>query len=407
MFYKNVEVIFQKLSAMDPRQLLFALLLLFAQPLTGQDTPVIRENEKGEKIIVYPNGDWQYFYNFGKPEMDGKAQEQEGTSLHKYPVFDGTVDPMVPLPPVTEDDARKIFRRRSQIAHEAATIAEKRANEATNTLQSLQSSLQHIESIEQKRLLENQILSAKSAAETASNEAKMAIKEAKSADELTQKGNPLNELANLTRRQRKAIEQKQIGRPMDYNFFYNLVAQEHSTIQKQEPLPASAPPRNCIIAFEGKDEYTGLMRKDVHSQLLFTHTDERLRMFLKDKDYMRCDAHLTSLGGGHRFLSLQFNFAYPNAREAYGFIEKGSVLIVKLINGDFVTLRAGKMDKGSYDMEAEMLTYSVHYPIDNSQVGILKKSELDSLLVFWSSGYEEYKIYELDFFITQIHCLEN
>ena len=146
-------------------------------------------------------------------------------------------------------------------------------------------------------------------------------------------------------------------------------------------------------------------RRDVQKQTLFVFTDERLRLFLKDKEYLRCEGYATSIGG-YRFISLQFTFAYPNAREAYGFIEKGSILTIKLLDGSFVNLRSGKIDKGSYDSISIVLTYSVHYSIDRTQMSLLRNSEVDSVLVFWSSGYEEYEVFEIDFFINQLACLE-
>lgn len=140
-------------------------------------------------------------------------------------------------------------------------------------------------------------------------------------------------------------------------------------------------------------------------QLLFTYTDERLRVFLKEKEYLRCEGFL-SASEGFRFLTLQFTFAYPNAREAYGFIEKGSVLTIKLLNGQYVNLQSGAMDRGRYDTQKELLTYVVQYPIDQSLLGLLQNSEAESVRVFWSSGYEEYPVFFLDFFMHQLRCLE-
>ena len=105
-------------------------------------------------------------------------------------------------------------------------------------------------------------------------------------------------------------------------------------------------------------------------------------------------------------MTLEFTFAYPNAREAYGFIEKGSILTVKMLNGDFVNLRSGVMDQGSYDTETELLSYRVYYPIDRSQMSILKNNEVDAIRVFWSSGFEEYEVYQLDFFSNQLQCID-
>ena len=144
----------------------------------------------------------------------------------------------------------------------------------------------------------------------------------------------------------------------------------------------------------------------MQQQVLFTYTDERLRPYLKDKEYLRCEGFLTSIGGGFRYLTLVFTFAYPNAREAYGFIEKGSVLTIKMLNGNFVNLFSGKMDRGSYNTKTQLLTYRVHYPIDRGQLGLLEKDEVDAFRVFWSSGYEEYEVFQLDFFQSQLDCLE-
>ena len=126
---------------------------------------------------------------------------------------------------------------------------------------------------------------------------------------------------------------------------------------------------------------------------------------LKNQEYLTCEGYFTQLGG-FRYLTLEFTFAYPNAHEAYGFIEKGSYLMIKLLNGQFITLFSGKMDKGTYNTETGLLSYLVHYPISQGQLNIVRQSEADSVIVSWSSGYEEYEIFEMGFFINQIQCLD-
>ena len=148
------------------------------------------------------------------------------------------------------------------------------------------------------------------------------------------------------------------------------------------------------------------MNLGIAFQHLFSFTDEKLRMFLKDKEYLSCKGYLSSMDGGYRFLTLEFSFSTPNAKEAYGFIEKGSVLTIRLINGDFINLRSGSMDRGSFNLKDKMLTYQVNYPIAQDQLSFLEKSEVDKIRVFWSSGYEEYEVYQLDFFMNQLSCLD-
>ncbi|MEL7121964.1 MAG: hypothetical protein AAFO07_21125, partial [Bacteroidota bacterium] len=161
----------------------------------------------------------------------------------------------------------------------------------------------------------------------------------------------------------------------------------------------------CSYTFRGMDPIYNQYRRDLKEEQLFTYTDDRLRVYMKDKEYLKCNAFMTSVGG-YRFLSLRFSFAYPNAREAYGFIEKGSVLILKLLNGGFIKLQSGKMAKGKYDTQKELLTYEVNYEIGSNVINSLKNHEIDRIIVSWSSGYEEYEVYNLDFFANQLNCLD-
>ncbi|HMN90193.1 MAG TPA: hypothetical protein PKD70_00955 [Saprospiraceae bacterium] len=373
----------------------------------------LRTNEKGEKIIVYPDGSWQYFTNFGvtpgalfDPKDSPNYQSPEPED--KFPVFSGIIAPMDNLYVNTEEDARKIMVRRAQIAQDAVSTANKRASEAARRRQLLEQELNEAvskgvsdETLQQLRIRLQ--ATRKTETETA-REANQARQEAGRADELTRKGNYLKELAA---QQSQRIRQPESSRLLLEDFYKNVMLLDEATgsTRPAETTAVKPPLANCKVAFEGTDEHTRAWRRDMQQQLLFTFTDERLRIYLKDKEYLRCEGFMTSTGG-FRFLSLQFSFAYPNAREAYGFIEKGSVLIIKLLNGDFVTLTANKMDRGSYDTTREILTYQVHYAIDRSLVSILKRSEVDSIIMFWSSGYEEYEVFNVDFFTNQLQCLE-
>lgn len=377
------------------------LLLAFGTLLTAQ-AQEIRSIDDGRKIIVYPDGTIQNFPNFGVPSdalfdpkdsPDYKPMETE----NKYPVFSGTVLPMNSVYVNTEEDARKIFVRRMQIAQAAAGVADQRATEAVQQRMNLEQELQNVQTQnapeETLRQLNLRLAAARKTEQETLQESVQARQEAGKADELTRKGNFLNE---LTQAQRTKVRQPEGSEALEDDFYRNIFVLDNGK---------NAPVQNCQLAFNGKDETSGQLRRDLQQQLLFTYTDERLRSYLKTKEYLRCDGFLTAMGG-FRFLSLQFTFAYPNAREAYGFIEKGSILIIKLLDGSFVSLPAMRMDKGSYDTATEMLTYNVYYPIDRSQMNTLRRGEVDSVIMFWSSGYEEYPVYNLNFFAHQIGCLE-
>jgi hypothetical protein len=394
------------------------LLLLsccFMINLSAQGNPVMRTNERGEQIIVFPDGRWQYFHQYQQGshilfDPQDAPLSQQRQQLERYPVFTGKVVPFEEIIPITEDDAQKIAFRKAQLASSAAAIAQERADKATRRRSQLEAELDQARRRNQAgriRDLEVRIEAAQEGERIALREAQLANVESARADAFVARGNYISE---LKAEQERAEKELLLAKQQDLlagNFYEQLAFLDDMPYALQAPnrLTTAAVPA-CRLAYEGTDEYTGLQRMDVQKRLLFTHTDERLRLYLKDKDYLRCEGFLTSLAGGYRYLSLEFTFAYPNAREAYGFIEKGSYLVIKLMNGQAVYLQSGKMDQGSYDTEKELLTYRVHYPINQSVINTLRKGEVDNIRMYWSSGFEEYEVYYLNFFKDQIDCLE-
>lgn len=378
----------------------------------------VRVNEKGEKIIVYPDGSWQYFTVFGGSKdvlfdtKDAAKPGEEPDFSTKYPVFRGNVAPGNLAFTISEEYARRIALRKAQIATEAKSVAEQRSTEATAQRARLEQEMdlmvkQKADEEELQRLT-FRLNSARKTENEARLEALQAEQTVAAAEVLTQKGAYLKQVRAAQRQEAKAQRSASSVATLQLaDFIAGLALADNPLLLPEEAINnlRSAPAPNCMLVYEGLDPDTRQFRRDVRKQLLFSYTDERLRLFLKDKEYLRCEGFATSIGG-FRFLTLQFTFAYPNAREAYGFIEKGSILTIKLLDGSFANLRAGKMDKGSYDTRTGLLTYSVHYPIDRNQIQLLRNSETDSVLVFWSSGYEEYEVFEIDFFINQLSCLE-
>ena len=395
------------------RGLLFILCCFFlAIQWMGAQSKVI-ENDKGERIIVFEDGSTQD-YNLFEPDNsesdNGKKQKENSTGERRYPIFNDKISPNEYYVSVTEADLARIAERRAQLSQEAALIAHKRAEEAKKNRLELERVLNNISSeADNRKHMQLQLAAAKKLEVETKNEANQANILAEQ-DKMFARGGNLIEtfLASQEDSKVEKTADPRLNRlSVATSTKFNLPFGENYTGQFASENTSIYPPGNrCRIAFEGIDESTKKLRKDIQKQLLFTYTDERLRVYLKDKPYLKCDGFLTNVGG-FKFLTLEFTFAYPNADEAYGFIEKGSVLTVKMLNGKFVNLRSGVMDEGRYDLEKELLTYRVHYQIDRNQWSILSKNEMDTILVFWSSGYEEYEVFNMDFFINQIRCLEN
>jgi hypothetical protein len=375
---------------------LTALILLcgLAAGLSGQE---IRTNAAGERFYVYPDGRVTYFNG---DAVDAETAAQFTTITVEIEPLSGPID-------ITQDDIYRIALRRTQLAEQAAEIARMRATEATANRERIETALAAAQDAGQRLALRRQLTLARQLEDESKLESLAAQKEQVRNAALTAKGGYVADY-NQRVRQRRELE---IQRSLEAGYATASVLPSRRTDRSSDSWSSGAdfsarpPDLPCQIAAEGVDDQTGQYTKRLGRQLLFTHTDEKLRPYLKDKAYLRCEGFLHSQGG-YRFATLEFTFAYPNAREAYGLIEKNSVLTIRMLDGSFVNLRAGRMDHGSYDTKTELLTYRVFYPIDRGQLTTLKTGDLDYIRVFWSSGYEEYEIFQTDFFRRQLKCLE-
>ena len=65
---------------------------------------------------------------------------------------------------------------------------------------------------------------------------------------------------------------------------------------RPEDDPMQYPPTpDCVIAYEGVEEFTGKKRKDVAPTHFFSFTNKNLRKLFKDKDMIECSGHVTSI----------------------------------------------------------------------------------------------------------------
>ena len=360
---------------------------------------VIRENFKGEKLKVYPDGRIEYFN--GDPY---EPTEEDG--MLTYPVFQGYIEPLDGEVSVNEIDLYKIAQRRSQLSSTAAQLAEQRLTQAQQNLQRLQSNYDAAAKDEALQpILQKQLAAARRTLEQSQIQLNESQLVAQQDDQLVKKGGFIESFNQRVRENRLREANSLRIRSVSNQSYAQLIPLTNNTAASSfENLMLHPPLHECRYAFDGQDAETNRYRRDLQPELLFSYTDERLRPYLQDKEYLVCEAYLSS-SGGFRYLTLNFTFAYPNAQEAYGFIDQNSVLTIKLLNGDVINLRAGKMDRGQYNTVKKELTYSVYYPIDRSYIGLLKTSEVDLLRVFWSSGFEEYPILQMDFFQRQFRCL--
>jgi len=176
-----------------------------------------------------------------------------------------------------------------------------------------------------------------------------------------------------------------------------------------EDLIAYPPAPPCELAYDGVDEFTNKRRWEMPKQTFFTHTSDRLKPFFKEKNHITVEGYLSgaSGNGGTYYLNLNIIILSEMAQREFGVLEKASILTLKLINGSNVKLFNTKTSTGTLDKVEKVVEYRAQYMINSDNLKSLRKSEVDKARVVWGTGYEDYEVYNLDFFIDQINCLEN
>lgn len=172
-------------------------------------------------------------------------------------------------------------------------------------------------------------------------------------------------------------------------------------------LLTEPPPYNCTIAFTGIDEYTKKKRIDLQKEILFDFSDPEVAVYLKGRSYVTCEANFVEFIGDVRILSLRITVASRMARADYGYLNSSTLMSIKLLNGETITLFSNNSDVGQIDNDNNLTVYKATFPVTRENQKTLMSSLIDKIKVVWSTGYEEYPVSNVDFFVNQIRCLDN
>ena len=172
-------------------------------------------------------------------------------------------------------------------------------------------------------------------------------------------------------------------------------------------LLVNPPPYECKIASSGTDEYTKKKRIDLQKEILFDYTDAEVATYLKGRSYVTCEANFVEFIGDVRILTLKITVASRMARAEYGYLNSNTLMSIKLLNGENVTLFSNGSDVGQVDNENNLTVYKANFPVSRENQKVLLNSLMDKIKIVWSTGYEEYPVTNIDFFMNQIRCLNN
>jgi hypothetical protein len=163
-------------------------------------------------------------------------------------------------------------------------------------------------------------------------------------------------------------------------------------------------PFDCEVYADTVDEATGRRRIVLAPGLMFTHTDPDLRPYFKNKELITCYGQLTKIDA-YVYLTIDFQIASSHSQSNFGSLAQGSLLRLKLLNGEFVTLHNIKSDKGRIDPYSGNTIFTGQYGMGKDEIKMLMDNELDKVRILWSTGYEDYDVYKIDFFKNHLTCL--
>ncbi len=162
----------------------------------------------------------------------------------------------------------------------------------------------------------------------------------------------------------------------------------------------------CDVLYDGIDLATKTYRVEMAPALIFNHTPPEVKNDLQTSNLIQCRGQIVQIQDN---VSLHLNIQVNSlmAPKAYGSLDVGALLRVTLIDGKEVELRNYASSGGIPTEDKKAFIYPVAFELSNKAVKQLSKMEIDKIGIQWSSGYEEYVIYEVDFLTSQLSCLKH
>lgn len=167
---------------------------------------------------------------------------------------------------------------------------------------------------------------------------------------------------------------------------------------------SNPPDYTCAFDFQGIDPESQKERIDMKPEHFFGYTHPKLESLFKNADFLECKSHLKSFGG-YYFLVLDIKIASKKANATYGSITQGNLLRLEMIDGSRLYLKSTKNSNGHIEALTGNTIYNAIYGLDKSHLKTLQKLEIDKVGIIWSTGFEEYEVFKVDFLMHQSNCI--
>ncbi len=199
--------------------------------------------------------------------------------------------------------------------------------------------------------------------------------------------------AVVTKKPKPAVE-----KPKQNTQVFTKKYDPSADVMLQPPTPP------CVIATSSRDEFSGEISRETARAELFRFTNPALKTYLQGKTHVVCDAALASTGTKATLL-LTFKINDPNARKAFGGLEKNSVASLKFLDGSTFELQNAVADDGVFNAENDASIFRAQYPLNPEALKKIRRTGLDKLRILWSKGYDDYDVQQVDLLMQQVECL--
>jgi hypothetical protein len=164
--------------------------------------------------------------------------------------------------------------------------------------------------------------------------------------------------------------------------------------------------KDCTIEFNGKNSLNKKQTTLASSRLL-TYTPEKVKSYYKLSDFLSISASLEKLEG-KTYINIEARFNSKDAMKSYGKIYKSDFLRLEFISGKKVFLSSVESCEPALEKHTGHSIYKAKYLFASKyDVDILENEYLDKVGIMWSSGFEAYPVYDVDFFQRQVTCLKS
>jgi hypothetical protein len=410
---------------------LLLILSCFTAAFQVSTAQQIIVNTKGERVVVFPDGSWRAYEPGDSLLLKQQLQKEQVYSAEERPATyeDITDNPGEVLG--TMDLAAKyadLTLRQSRDANRKLAAAQDAKFETEGQLQQARENLTIIEP-DKIEDLQDELAARELEVKEAEKHQKRATKFAEEAQSILR----MSSTKQVTALDKAMTKHKAYyaDRPADLLLDASFIPSATATapvISATPTAPATpAEPRTslglvhphqdnyyagyrrkpykCAVVADDRDNKGRVMRLVVATGLLFRHTDEDLRPYFREEDLLTCYGQLSQVGD-NIYLSFEFNIASPNAQKNFGSLPEASLLRLTLINGSEIDLINLQGDAGRIDAYSGNTVFVGRYLIEKEDQRSLSKTELNSMRVVWSTGYEDYDIFAVDFLINQFECLE-